>query len=125
MAGRRQSAEMRTGDGGVPARRAVVRWAWRLFRREWRSQILLTALLTLTVAGAVFGGTAAYNVTPSPNAQFGSATQLLSFDGANPQALAANIAAARRAFGTIEIIGSFSARHARRNWDEVKQALGT
>jgi putative ABC transport system permease protein len=96
---------MRAGDGGVPARRAVVRWAWRLFRREWRSQILLTALLTLTVAGAIFGGSAAYNVTSSPNAQFGSATQLLSFDGANPQALVANIAAARKAFGTIETIG--------------------
>jgi putative ABC transport system permease protein len=35
------------------------RWAWRLFRREWRGQILLIALLTLTVAGAVFGGSAA------------------------------------------------------------------
>ena len=82
MAGRRQSAE-RAAGGGAPARRALVRWAWRLFRREWRSQILLIALLALTVAGAVFGGSAAYNVTPSPNAQFGSATQLLSFDGAN------------------------------------------
>ena len=91
--------------GGAPARRAMAHWAWRLFRREWRSQILLIALLTLTVAGAVFGGTAAYNVTPSPNAQFGSATRLLSFDGANPQALATNIAAARKAFGTIETIG--------------------
>jgi putative ABC transport system permease protein len=91
--------------GGAPARRAMAHWAWRLLRREWRSQILLVALLTLTVAGAVFGGSAAYNVTPSPNAQFGSATQLLSFDGADPRALAANIAAARRAFGTIETIG--------------------
>ena len=86
---------------GVPWRH----WAWRLFRREWRSQILLIALLTLTVAGAVFGGSAAYNVTPVPNAQFGSATQLLSFDGADPRALAADIAAARKAFGTIETIG--------------------
>jgi putative ABC transport system permease protein len=91
--------------GGAPARRALGRWAWRLLRREWRSQILLVALLTMTVAGAVFGGSAAYNVTPSPNAQFGSATQLLSFDGARPRALAANIAAARKAFGTIETIG--------------------
>jgi putative ABC transport system permease protein len=95
----------RSPGGSAPARRALGRWAWRLFRREWRSQILLIALLTLTTAGAVFGGTAAYNVTPSPNAQFGSATQLLSFDGADPQALAANIAAARKDFGTIEIIG--------------------
>ena len=40
--------------GGVPARRAVARWAWRLLRREWRQQILVLALLTLTVAAAAF-----------------------------------------------------------------------
>jgi hypothetical protein len=34
--------------GGVPARRAVARSAWRLFRREWRQQILVLALLVLT-----------------------------------------------------------------------------
>jgi putative ABC transport system permease protein len=34
-----------TGHGGMPARRAVVRWAWRLFRREWRQQSLVLALL--------------------------------------------------------------------------------
>ena len=28
-------------NGGVAARRAVVRWAWRMFRREWRQQILV------------------------------------------------------------------------------------
>src|SRR5205823_1996492 len=28
--------DLRTGEGGGPARRAVIRWAWRLFRREWR-----------------------------------------------------------------------------------------
>ena len=34
-------------NGGVSARRAVVRWAWRMFRREWRQQILVTALLAV------------------------------------------------------------------------------
>ena len=33
-------------QGGVPARRAVIRWAWRMFRREWRQQILVVALLS-------------------------------------------------------------------------------
>jgi putative ABC transport system permease protein len=28
----------------------VIRWAWRLLRREWRQQILVLALLTLAVA---------------------------------------------------------------------------
>ena len=26
--------------GGVPARRAMLRWSWRLFKREWRQQLL-------------------------------------------------------------------------------------
>jgi putative ABC transport system permease protein len=91
--------------GGVPARRAVTRWAWRLFRREWRQQILVLALLALTVAAAAFSVSAAYNVASLPGPQFGSASYLLQFDGTNPKTLAADIAAARRAFGTIQVIG--------------------
>ena len=34
-------ARPRTGNGGAPARRAVVRWAWRMYRREWRRQALI------------------------------------------------------------------------------------
>jgi putative ABC transport system permease protein len=91
--------------GGVPARRAVARWAWRLFRREWRQQILVLALLTLTVAAAVFSVSAAYNVASLPGPQFGSANHLLQLDGSDPKVLAADIAAARKAFGTIQVIG--------------------
>src|SRR5918992_814928 len=39
-------------NGGVAARRAVIRWAWRMFRREWRRQLLVIALLTVAVAAA-------------------------------------------------------------------------
>jgi putative ABC transport system permease protein len=92
-------------SGGVPARRAVARWAWRLLRREWRQQILILALLTLTVAAAGFSVSAAYNVASLPGPQFGSANHLLQFDGTNPKALAADIAAARKAFGSIQVIG--------------------
>jgi len=91
--------------GGVPARRAVARWAWRLFRREWRQQILVLALLTLTVAAAAFSVSAAYNVASLPGPQFGSASYLLQFGGTSRKALAADIAAARKAFGTIQVIG--------------------
>src|SRR5579872_4488057 len=91
--------------GGVPARRAVARWAWRLLRREWRQQVLVLALLTLTVAAAAFSVSAAYNVASLPGPQFGSANHLLQFDGARPKTLAADIAAARKAFGTIQVIG--------------------
>jgi putative ABC transport system permease protein len=92
-------------SGGVPARRAVARWAWRLLRREWRQQILVVALLTLAVAAAAFSVSAAYNVASLPGPQFGSANHLLQLDGSDPRALAADIAAARKAFGTIQVIG--------------------
>jgi putative ABC transport system permease protein len=91
--------------GGVAARRAVTRWAWRLFRREWRQQILVLALLVFTVAAAAFSVSAAYNVASLPGPQFGSANHLLQFNGSSPRVLAADIAAARRAFGTIQVIG--------------------
>jgi putative ABC transport system permease protein len=91
--------------GGVPGRRAMARWAWRLLRREWRQQILVLALLTLTVAAAAFSVSAAYNVASLPGPQFGSASYLLQFGGTSPKALAADIAAARQAFGTIQVIG--------------------
>ena len=91
--------------GGVPARRAVARWAWRLFRREWRQQILVLALLILTVAATAFSVSAAYDVASLPGPQFGSANHLPQFDGTNPKALTADIAAARKAFGTIQVIG--------------------
>jgi putative ABC transport system permease protein len=91
--------------GGVAARRAVTRWAFRLLRREWRQQLLVMALLALTVAAASFSVAAAYNVAPRPDPQFGSANHLLQFAGADQKTLTADIAAARKAFGTIQVIG--------------------
>jgi len=35
----RLRSERRPSEGGIPARRAVTHWAWRLFRREWRQQL--------------------------------------------------------------------------------------
>src|SRR5262249_59576274 len=55
------------GNGGVPARRAVTRWAWRLFRREWRQQLLVLAPITRAVAAPSIGGAVATN-TPPPSA---------------------------------------------------------
>ena len=91
--------------GGVAARRAVTRWAWRLLRREWRQQILVLALMALAVAAATFSVAAAYNVASLPGPQFGSANHLLQFAGSGPKALKADIAAAKKAFGTIQVIG--------------------
>ena len=93
------------GSGGIAARRPLVRWAWRLFRREWRQQILVLALLTVAVAAAIASVTIAYNSGPTDDAEFGSANHLLRFDGADPRRLEAGLAAAEERFGTVDVIG--------------------
>ncbi len=88
-----------TGNGGVPARRAVFRWGWRLFRREWRQQLLVLGLLTVAVAATVWGASVVTNTQlPNPGyATFGTAAALVTLPGTDPH-LAADIAtiAARR-----------------------------
>ncbi|HEY2671905.1 MAG TPA: ABC transporter permease [Rugosimonospora sp.] len=96
--------EVDAGDGGMPARRAVIRWAWRLFRREWRAQVLVLALLAVAVAATVLGAAVATNAPSSPNAAtFGTADHLVSLPGSDPH-LAADIAAIGQRFGTVQVI---------------------
>ena len=99
------SARRGASNGGVAARRAVVRWAWRMFRREWRQQMLVVALLTIAVAAAIGSITLVYNTSPAFNGEFGSASGLLMFDGSDPQALAAALGSAHESFGTTDVIG--------------------
>ncbi|HEV3290443.1 MAG TPA: hypothetical protein VG123_15755, partial [Streptosporangiaceae bacterium] len=90
--------------GGAPARRAVIRWAWRLFRREWRQQLLVLSLITVAVAGTVLGAAVASNTPASPAAAtFGAANHLAVIPGSQPH-LAADIAAIRRRFGPVDVI---------------------
>ena len=88
-----RSALRRPSSGGIAARRPLIRWAWRLFRREWRQQILVIALLTVAVAAAISSVTIAYNSASADDAEFGSANHLLELDGADPRALEAGLAA--------------------------------
>ena len=90
-------------SSGIPARRAVIRWARRMFRREWRQQLLVVTLLTVAVTAAIASITIVYNTAPADNAQHGSASYILRFDGTNPN-FEAELAAARKYFGTIEVI---------------------
>jgi putative ABC transport system permease protein len=99
-------SKLRGPSGGrLAARRPLVRWAWRLFRREWRQQILVIALVTVAVAAAVTGVTIAYNSGPLDYAEFGSANALFELDGADPRKLEASLAAAEEQFGTTDVIG--------------------
>jgi putative ABC transport system permease protein len=99
------SAESGLDDGGSPARLAVIHWAWRLFRREWRQQLLVTALLALAVAATVWGAGVATN-TPAanPNASaYGTASALISLAGTDPH-LAADIADVERQYRPADVI---------------------
>src|SRR5579863_472348 len=100
---RERPATRRTSNGGIPARRAVIRWALRLLRREWRQQVLILALITVAV-GATVVGSAVATTTPSPaSAAFGTAQDLATFTGPAPHA-AAEIASISRRFGTVDVI---------------------
>jgi putative ABC transport system permease protein len=90
-------------SGGAPARRAVVRWAWRLFRREWRQQLTVIGLLTIAVAAAVGSIALAAAGPSSPSAQFGTANHMLVISGSAARQ-AGDVAAARTRFGQIEFI---------------------
>jgi putative ABC transport system permease protein len=91
-------------DGGVAARRAVVRWAGRMFRREWPQQLLVLTLLSVAVAAAI-GSVTIVSTVPADNSDFGSANTVLTFDGSDPGKLQAGLEAAKRSFGTIDVIG--------------------
>ncbi len=75
-----------TGNGGVPARRAMVRWAWRLFRREWRQQFLILALIIVAVAATFVGAAVATNAPAPAKAGFGTAGALATFQGSGKHA---------------------------------------
>ncbi|HKC23044.1 MAG TPA: FtsX-like permease family protein [Gaiellaceae bacterium] len=92
----------------MTGRRAIIRWASRMFRREWRAQLLVLALLTVAVAAAIGSITIVYNTAPADNSRFGSANTLLTFDGSDPQKLHAGLADARKSFGTIDVIAHHS-----------------
>jgi putative ABC transport system permease protein len=95
--------EAGTQNGGVPARRAVIRWAWRLFRREWRQQLLVLALITVAVAATFVGAATAVNSQGRPGATFGTAQDLASFQGNDPH-LATEIASLQHRFGRTDVI---------------------
>jgi putative ABC transport system permease protein len=97
------------GDGRLVARRAVVRWAWRMFRREWRQQLLVLSLIVVAVAAVVLGGAIATN-TPTPaNTGFGTAQDLATFQG-SPSQLSSDIAQVQHRFGTVDVIENQSAK---------------
>lgn len=90
-------------SGRFTARRAVLRWSVRLFRREWRQQFMVLVLITLAVAATVLGAAIAVNSQPPKNAGFGTADHLAIVNG-GPERVAAEVAAIRRSVGSVDVI---------------------
>jgi putative ABC transport system permease protein len=83
----------------------VIRWALRLFRREWRQQLLVMIMLAVAVAATILGAAVATNTPPSsPNAAtFGTANALITLPGSTPH-LAADIASLRSRYRHVDVI---------------------
>ncbi|HEX8006447.1 MAG TPA: FtsX-like permease family protein [Trebonia sp.] len=93
----------RTPDGGMPARRAVIRWAIRLLRREWRQQLLILALITVAVGATVVASTVATD-TPAPIAGvLGTARDAASLTG-TPARINAEIKNLESRYGRVDVI---------------------
>jgi putative ABC transport system permease protein len=93
----------RIPNGGVPARRAVIRWAIRLLRREWRQQLLILALITVAVGATVVASTVATD-TPAPIAGvLGTARDSASISGP-PAQINAGIAKIESLYGQADVI---------------------
>src|SRR5271154_5029167 len=101
----REPPDLAGSEGGIVARRAVVRWGWRLFRREWRQQLLVLGLLTLAVAVPVGGPSPVTNAPPqNPNSPtFGTAAVQVTLPGSDPH-LAADIATIAGRWGPADVI---------------------
>jgi len=95
--------DARPSDGGVPARRAVVRWAWRLFRREWRQQFLILALIAVAVVATIVGSAVATNTPQPANFGFGSAGDSATYTGLNAH-VTSDVAYLGHRFGRVEVI---------------------
>jgi putative ABC transport system permease protein len=87
---------------GRAARRAVRHWTWRMFRREWRQQIMIIGLLTLAVGTSFVGAAAATNIPPPANAGFGTAHYMLTLP--TTKNLASTLARVSRAVGSDQVI---------------------
>ncbi|MGN6693796.1 MAG: FtsX-like permease family protein [Aquihabitans sp.] len=90
---------------GGPPRRAMVRWSWRMFRREWRQQLLVLSLVTIAVAASVTGSAMAMNTASNTQAAFGTATAMSRLEVEDRAGAEDAVATARARFGTVEVIG--------------------
>jgi putative ABC transport system permease protein len=81
----------------------VIRWSWRMFRREWRQQLLVLALIVVALGATVLGAAIATNTPPPAGAGFGTAQDMATFP-AGTKNLASQIAALQQHVGKVDVI---------------------
>jgi putative ABC transport system permease protein len=97
------TVDLSRGEGGLAARKAVTRWAWRLFRREWRQQLLVLSLIVLAVAALVVGAAVSTNSPPPANSGFGTAQYQANISGTPAHDLA-RLSSLSHNYGTFDLI---------------------
>src|ERR1700728_836419 len=105
---RERSVAARVLSHGVPARRAVIRSALRLLRREWRQQFLILALITVSVGATVLASTVATD-TPAPIAGVLGTAQDAASVSDTPAAINAAIKKVEGLYGKADVIENESA----------------
>ena len=95
----------RATSGGIAAREAVLRWSLRMFRREWRQQILICLLVAAAVAVTIFAAGIISGAQVPQNAGYGSANQLAALSGQDPH-LNEELGVLRAHFGPLGMIDS-------------------
>jgi len=97
--------DLTRAGSSIVARRAVFRWGWRLFRREWRQQLLVLGLLTVAVAATIWGAGVVTNAQlGDPNwPAYGTAAATAKLPGTDLH-LAADIAMIQRRWGPADVI---------------------
>ena len=66
------------------ARRAIVRWSWRLFKREWRAQLIVLCLATVAVGAAIVGSSMAVRAGTDDAGLFGNADAVIQLSSDDP-----------------------------------------
>src|SRR5579872_486650 len=89
----------------MSGRRPLARWSWRMFRREWRQQVLVVALLVVAVAGTVIGLGVVTNATTALDPTMGKANTLLNLAGSDPT-LTADVARIQQVVGRSDVVES-------------------
>jgi putative ABC transport system permease protein len=81
-----------------------MRWAWRLFRREWRQQFLILSLIVVATAAVIVGAATSTNSPQAKNFGFGSARYSASFTASTAPAMVTTLGTLEHELGQIDVI---------------------